>query len=280
MTTTTTATTPAESPPAVAPQPGIATMAHAFGAVLWRDVFCTGRELGTFLTQVLVQPFLTLFVFGRVLGDLGFLGPGFVQVLVPGVVALTAFIVGIQNTMLPMVVEFSWTNEIEDRLLSPMPVRLLAVEKMVFGALRGVLAAALMVPLSMLVTPQVAWPAGLLVPVGFVVVMSAASGATLGLTIGSWVPPARINMMFSALLLPLTFTGATQFPWLSLDRLAWFQWICALNPLTYASEAIRYLLVGDQLPSLPLALDLPLMALCCLVFGTLGAQGFVRRARS
>ena len=35
-----------------------------FLAILWRDVFVTGRELPVFLAQVILQPLFMLFVFG------------------------------------------------------------------------------------------------------------------------------------------------------------------------------------------------------------------------
>ncbi|CAM5658825.1 hypothetical protein SANTM175S_03257 [Streptomyces antimycoticus] len=40
--------------------------------ILWRDIFVTGREMGPFLGQVIVEPFFMLFVFGKVLGEIGF----------------------------------------------------------------------------------------------------------------------------------------------------------------------------------------------------------------
>ncbi|HXA31917.1 MAG TPA: hypothetical protein VNV87_06630, partial [Acidimicrobiales bacterium] len=45
---------------------------RAFLAVLGRDLFVTGRELPIFLAQVILQPFFFLFVFGRVLSELGY----------------------------------------------------------------------------------------------------------------------------------------------------------------------------------------------------------------
>src|SRR5262249_55826782 len=97
---------------------------RTFFFILWRDIFVTGRELGPFLGQVIVEPFFMLFVFGKVLGEIGFTQPGFQQVLLPGVVALNSFLVALQNTALPLAIDFSWTKEIEDRLLAPIPVAL------------------------------------------------------------------------------------------------------------------------------------------------------------
>jgi ABC-2 type transport system permease protein len=52
--------------------------------------------------------------------------------------------------MLPLVLEFSWSREIDDRLLAPMPIPLVAVEKIVFATLSGLTASLLMVPIGLL----------------------------------------------------------------------------------------------------------------------------------
>jgi len=43
---------------------------RAFVAILWRDIFVTGREFWVFLAQVALQPLFMLFVFAKVLGSL------------------------------------------------------------------------------------------------------------------------------------------------------------------------------------------------------------------
>src|SRR5882724_2593432 len=118
---------------------GMATSSRTFFAVLWRDVFVTWREIVPFIAQVVIQPFLTLFIFGKVLANLGYVQGNFAEILLPGVVALNGFLGALQSTTMPLVLDFAWTREIEDRLLAPMPIPLVAVEKMVFGAFRGVL---------------------------------------------------------------------------------------------------------------------------------------------
>ncbi len=78
-----------------------------FLAVLWRDLFVTGRELPVFLAQVVLQPLFMLFVFGKVLSSLGYTRPGYTHLLFPGIVALTALLTALQSTALPLVIEFS-----------------------------------------------------------------------------------------------------------------------------------------------------------------------------
>ncbi|CAL99558.1 ABC-2 type transport system permease protein [Saccharopolyspora erythraea NRRL 2338] len=253
------------------------TSVRAFTAVLGRDVFVTGRELPSFLAQVLVQPVAMLFIFGTVLGQLGYTQPGYEQILLPGMIALNAFLVSLQNTSFPLVLDFSFSREIEDRLLAPLPISLVAVEKMLFGALRGLFAALLMVPIGILMFGTVAWDLAGLPFAVLCMLLGSLSGAAVGLTVGAAVPPRRINIMFAVILAPLMFTGATQFPWAQLDQLRWFQVLCAFNPLTYLSEGMR----GALLPEVPhIAPWICVLALVAatLLFGVLGVRFFLRRA--
>ncbi|RZQ63651.1 ABC transporter permease [Amycolatopsis suaedae] len=251
---------------------------RTFFAVLWRDIFVTGRELGPFLAQVIIQPFFMLFIFGVVLTGIGYVQGDFVQILLPGIVALNGFLGALQNTTMPLVMDFSWTREIEDRLLAPLPIPLVAIEKMVFGALRGVLAALLMIPVGFIILDGVHWPASAWPAMLGLIVLGSLVGAAIGMTIGTLVTPRRINIMFAVILVPLMFTGSTQFPWAELHNLRWFQVVCALNPLTYVSEGMRDVLLGGTVRAIPLWIDLLVIAGSIGLFGAIGIKGFLRRA--
>lgn len=260
-----------------APHTGLATSARTFMAVLWRDIFVTWREIVPFIAQVVIQPFLTLFIFGKVLANLGYVDENFAAILLPGVVALNGFLGALQSTTMPLVLDFAWTREIEDRLLAPMPIGLVAIEKMVFGAIRGVLSALVMAPIGFLILDNVSWPGSSWLPVTGIIVLGSLVGAAIGMVLGTLVSPRRINIMFAVILTPLMFTGSTQFPWKGLDGLEWFQVVCALNPLTYVSEAMRAELV-PQVPHIALWLDLVVMLGATVIFGAIGIKGFMRRA--
>ena len=58
---------------------------------------------------------------------------------------------GIQAVALPLVQEFGYTREIEDRVLAPLPVELVAVEKIVAGALQCMIAGLLVFPIAAVV---------------------------------------------------------------------------------------------------------------------------------
>lgn len=250
---------------------------RAFLGVLGRDTAVTGRELGSFLSQVLVQPFFLLFVFGKVLAELGYVAPGYAQLLLPGLLALNAFFVAIQATALPLVIDFSYTKEIEDRLLAPLSTRLVAIEKVVFGALRGLFGSLVMIPVGYLVLDEVNWRLAGLPFSALLLVLGALAGGAAGLVIGTLVSPRRINIVFAVVVTPLLFTGSTQFPFLEIDKLPWFQVLCALNPITYVSEGLRGALT-PQIPHLPGWVCVLALLASCAIFGWIGLQGFVRRA--
>ncbi|MFI0817949.1 ABC transporter permease [Streptomyces sp. NPDC021098] len=255
---------------------------RTFFFILWRDIFVTGREIGPFLGQVIVEPFFMLFVFGKVLGEIGMTQPGFQQVLLPGVVALNSFLVSLQNTALPLAIDFSWTKEIEDRLLSPLPTGMVAVEKALFGAIRGVIGALVMIPIGLLLLDGVSWPLSKMPETLGILSLGGLVGGAVGLTLGTLAPARHISIVFAMTLTPIMFTGATQFPWRSLDGVRWFQILCTFNPLTYVTEAMRGLLLPDAPgvpPSIPLWICGCAIAASLLVFGFIGIRGFNRRAQ-
>ena len=255
-----------------------AAIGRTFLALCGRDLWVTVRhDPVAFLAQALLQPIFFLFIFGRVLPDIGAAQGGYGAALLPGVLALTLFLTSLQATALPLVLEFSFTKEIEDRLLAPAPVWAVAVEKLVFAAGRGIVPALLILPLGALILPGGIDLAGASWP-GFAAILLAGSlaGGSVGLLLGTVVPPNRINIAFTVILTPLLFTGATFYPWTALGNLRWFQVVTLFNPLTYVSEGCRGALTSvSHLGSGWVALGL---AGSLVAFATAGLLGFNRRA--
>ncbi len=65
-----------------------------------------------------------------------------------GVIAIACIFQGIQAVALPLVQEFGYTREIEDRVMAPLPVWAVAVGKLLAGAVQGLIAAAIVFPLA------------------------------------------------------------------------------------------------------------------------------------
>jgi len=245
--------------------------------VLQRDLYVTGRELPAFLAQVILQPLFLLFVFGKVLGSLGYTRHGYANLLFPGLLALTAVITAMQTLAFPLVAEFGWTREIEDRLLAPMPTSFVAAEKVLFAVLRALVATLIMLPIGVVVLGSIPWRWSALPLFVASLVLGALVGAGFGLVLGTSVQPARINLVFSLVFTPLLFTGCSQYPWPSLARLRWFQIVTAANPMTYVSEALRGALV-PQVPHIAPWICLVVLAGAVAALLAVGIRGFYRRA--
>jgi ABC-2 type transport system permease protein len=250
---------------------------RVFFSLIRRDSVVTMHEFGTAMAQGIVQPLFLLFIFGRLLIELHIVQGHYADVLYPGILSLVTVFTALQSSALPLVLDFAFAQEIEDRLTSPVPTALIAIEKIVFAALRAMVAAVLMVPIGFLVLGSI--PLRLAdVPQLFVVLaLGALVAGAIGIALGTAVRPDKIMTMFSLVITPLLFTGCAQYPWPMLSQMLWFQVVAALNPLTYVSELVRATMV-PQVPHIPVALSAVLLVVLTLAAGAVAVRGFVRRA--
>lgn len=254
-------------------------VARAFAAILWRDLFVAGRDIWFTLAQVLLTPLFMLFVFTRVLTMQGIVGAGFADILLPGTVALATFTTALQSVAVPLVKEFGFTREIEDRLLSPVPTALVAVGKLIVATLRGLFAAILVYPLGALVVGSAPgdWSA---LPLSLLVVLLVGwVGAALGMTLATVLPLQRVQAAFSLVVTPIIWTGCVHYPWQRLAEMPWFQVATAANPMTYAAEALRGAL-APQVTHLPVGLCLLVLTVVATGATGLALRAFARRAIS
>jgi len=120
-----------------------ASSRHAFGALLRRDLRVLGKDKWMFLGRTIMQPLLLIFVFTYVfpkIGEaIGSRPSSFATLLVGGTIASAMIFQGVQAVALPLVQDFGYTREIEDRVLAPMPVWAVAAEKVAGGAIQALL---------------------------------------------------------------------------------------------------------------------------------------------
>src|SRR5271155_2273867 len=131
---------------------------RAFGGLLLRDLYVLRRELGPFIVRICMNPLLFLFVFTYIMPHMSggaalnptaaMAGGNFSTVLLPGLLAVAFFFSGLAAVALPLAQEFGIPREIDDRVMCPLPVAAVAVEKICFSALQCMLAALLVVPLA------------------------------------------------------------------------------------------------------------------------------------
>ncbi|WP_314173928.1 ABC transporter permease [Streptomyces winkii] len=272
----------------------VAASRSALAALVLRDVTVLRKSFGEFVGRTLMQPFLLVFVFLYVFPSIGQgIGGGsgqdgqsaFATVLVPGVVSIAIMFQGIQSVAIQMSQEFGYTREIEDRVQAPCPIWLVAVARVLSGAVQGLISAVLVLPLAAVVHapgvhPELRirwWIVLTLIP------LACVAMTALGLVLGTAFEPRNIGVMFGFIVLPLVFLGGTYYQWTKLGsvQVGGFHWLQALvlvNPLIYISEGMR---AGfTDLSHMPLYVVYPVLLGACVLFLALGLRNFRRRVLS
>jgi len=260
-----------------------ASSRSAFAALLLRDLAVLRKEVWMFLGRTVMQPLLLIFVFAYVFPKIGEAIGGaagaarFSTLLVGGVIASSMIFQGVQAVALPLVQDFGYSREIEDRVMAPIPIPLIAMAKILSGALQGLVSAVLVVPAVWAASGfdvEVAWSHPLLLI--SIVPLGALLGASLGLFLGTVVEPRKINLIFTLLILPLTLLGCVYYPWTTLGHIRWLQVAVLANPVVYMSEGLRAAMTPGA-DHLPLWAVYALVAGAMVAMGWVGVRGFVRR---
>ena len=256
----------------------------AFLGLFLRDLRVLTRELMPFVMRVGMQPLLFLFVFTYVLPHMGgggnpmaASGSNFGTVLLPGLMAVGIMFTGIAAVALPLSNEFGITREIDDRVMCPMPLWAVALEKVCFSAVQSMIAALLVIPMAYYV-PEVpvradvhSWPM-----LALVMVLSSLLSGALGLAIGSSVNPKQIGLVFSIVLVPITFLGCVYYPWSGLEKIHWLQMAVLFNPIVYMSEGLRAA-VTPSIPHMPWWAILLALGFFSTLIGRWGLRSFQKR---
>jgi ABC-2 type transport system permease protein len=302
--TTTSAAPPAQAERAAAPAPSriaalIAeaptphpTLLKTFAAMMAREFRVLRRNaIGTFLRSVM-QPLLFVFVFTYVLPKIGgglmfggasgaaaASGINFATILVPGLMASMLLMQGIMAVTFPLVMEFSWQRTIEDRALAPVPIQVLAIQKITAGAVQAFIGALIVFPIVLVVhaagqAPHVHVTNWLLL--AFILITASLLTASLGMLLGTLMDPRKMQMLFAAILLPATMLGCVYYPWAALHHIRWLQIAVLVNPMVYMSEGLRAVLTPG-IAHMPMWAILLVLVGGTVLFGYLGARTFTRR---
>jgi ABC-2 type transport system permease protein len=249
-----------------------------FFALLARDAHVARRSLIQLLLQTFLQPMLFVFIFGRVMVSSGYMRPEYKSLLLPGIMAISMIFTGVWAVAMPLIAEFQFTHEIEDRLLAPIENHWLAIEKVCFGAAQAIVSGLAVIPAAwLLLRPGV--ELNLHSPLMFagvtllVALLSASGGLALGCSIGQ----TQIGLMFSMVLTPMIFFGCVYYPWSALASFPILQKVVLVNPLVYASEGLRGTLV-PQFPHLPVIVVFLGLVIFDVLLLIVGLRQFRRKA--
>jgi ABC-2 type transport system permease protein len=271
----------------------MAASRYALGALILRDLVVLRKTLREFILRTLIQPFLLCFVFlfvfpkiGQAVGGAGARGASdFATVLVPGVVGISIMFQGVQSIALTMAQEFGFTREIEDRVQAPCPIWLVAMSKVLSGAVQGLIAAFIVFPIAAVVHAS-----GVKADLSLhwliiltIVPIACVAMAGLGLVLGTSFEARNIGLMFGFVILPITFLGGTYYPWTHLAPVKiggfhWLQTLVLINPLIYVNEGMRAAFTNA--PHMHLYVVYPVMIGFTTLFLALGLRNFRRRVLS
>ena len=277
------------------PQP---TLLKTFNAMMAREFRVLRRNAISLFTRAVMQPLLFVFVFAYVFPKIGggfMLGGAasasaasragaagsinFATILVPGLMASMLLMQGIMAVTFPLVMEFSWQRTIEDRALAPVPIRVLAIQKILAGAVQSFIGACIVFPIVLFVhaagqAPHVHVTNWALLAV--ILVFASLLTASLGLLLGTIMDPRKMQMLFAVILLPATMLGCVYYPWSALHHIRWLQIAVLVNPMVYMSEGLRAVLT-PVLGHMPMWGVLVALIGGTVIFGYLGTRTFTKR---
>ena len=252
----------------------------AFGAMLARDAHVARRNAIQLFLQTFLQPLLFVFIFGRVMVGSGYMPPQYKSLLLPGIIAISMTFTGIWAVAMPLIAEFQWTREIEDRLLAPISVGWIAIEKVIAGLLQALVAGLVVLPLGWLVLrPGVEISIGNPMMFALILLLIGAFSACGGLALGCSMNQQHIGLMFSMVITPMIFFGCTYYPWSALQGFPILQKLVLINPLVYASEGMRATLV-PQFPHLSIVAVVVALVFFDLLLLGLGLRQFEKKSVS
>ncbi len=251
-----------------------------FSALFSRDVRVARRNLLTTILQTMLQPLLFVFVFGQVMTRSGMMSANIKGILLPGIMAISMTMTGMMGVAMPLIAEFQFTREIEDRLLAPIRTEWLAVEKIVAGVLQALVSGAIVViPARLLLGSDLHLSTqhlGLFCLIAVLVAIFASAG---GMTLGCSVGQTQIGLIFSLILAPMIMFGCAYYPWAALGSFPILQKLVLINPLVYASEGLRGTL-APQYPHIDPMVIIGVLGVMDAILVFAGLMRFQRKAIS
>jgi ABC-2 type transport system permease protein len=234
-------------------------------ALCVRELLRLGRERSS-LYASLTRPVLWLIVLGSGMHN-AFreqTGVSYASYLLPGIVAMTILFTGLFSG-----VSTVWDREfgfLKEVLIAPVSRFAIVGGKLLAGTLTTSVQALLTLAFAPVVGVDLAWQA--LLPTLAIVLVTSAAVVGLALCIAARLRTFEGFSNFANLVaLPLFFLSGSMYP--VEDAPAWLAPFIRFNPITYAVDALRQVLIGVGHHSL----GLDVLVICAFAAVTIGAAG-------
>ncbi|HEY4544736.1 MAG TPA: ABC transporter permease [Tissierellaceae bacterium] len=203
--------------------------------ILWKEILFFKRRMFNIVTAAMINPLLYMIAFGWGLGsDVQVEGYTYMHFVIPGIIAMTTM----NTSFSAMSVRLNSTRlherSFEFYLTSPVNMKLLALGFILSGALRGMIAASLVILVSTLFGVYINITSGFIIICFLNSFLFAALGYGAAMTINSHYD---INRFSTFIMTPMSFLSGTFF---SLEKLPiWMKRLIEILPLTHATNALR-----------------------------------------
>jgi ABC-2 type transport system permease protein len=264
------------------------TVWQPFLVLVSLDIRRLRHEARGFITKIATIALSTVFIFNFVLPQLSGgrgqglgVAAGYATVLAPGMIAVVTCNQALTSALNAMSLDLGPLRRIDQALMAPLPIPLIALTRIIDGTLRGVLGACITLPIVIVVHAPGAPPALDLTRWPLLLGTLIGAGtlfAALGMVIGTAINPTQISSVLPAVLPAMIMLGCVYYPWSALGSIPWLQNVVLANPVVYVTEATRFA-ITPQLEHLPVSAMLWAIGVGAILTSAVALTRFTKQAR-
>ena len=220
------------------------TIDGAFRVAL-ADMYYLKRNLLTVMITVMILPLLYFVSFAYGLGSTvdNTEGVTYIAFVIPGIVSLSTLSSCFSTTANKIMLQRRFYSSFDEVVLCPVSSGSVVLGQAMLGIVRGLMCAAILIILGLLMTDDFAITPMLL----FTVFVSCLTYSLLGVVAGFMVKgPPTFNLFNSLVILPMTFLCGTVFSVSAMPQ--FLQDLIQVLPLTHTTECIRSAALGWEFP--------------------------------
>ena len=220
------------------------TIDGAFRVAL-ADLYYLKRNILIILITVMMLPLLYFVSFAYGLGSTvdNTEGVTYIAFVIPGIVSLSTLSSCFSTTANKIMLQRRFYSSFDEVVLCPVSSASIVLGKTVIGIIRGLLCAAILMALGLIMTNDFSVTPALL----FSVFVSCLTYSLLGVVAGFMVNgPPTFNLFNSLVILPMTFLCGTVFSVSAMPQ--FLQDVIWFLPLTHTTECIRSAALGWSFP--------------------------------
>ncbi|MBI2506590.1 MAG: ABC transporter permease [Candidatus Colwellbacteria bacterium] len=213
---------------------------------IWQRELIRYRRDRVRIIATIIQPLLFLLIFGVGLKQTlstSNLGIDFIQFMYPGIIAMNVMGIAFFSAILTV-----WDREfgfLKEILVAPISRTAIALAK----TLSSATVASFQVLILLLLAPflGIEITTGIVLPLLLFILLIAFTISGLGLLIASRIQTTEtFPVIMQVLIFPMFFLSGAFFPLTAVPN--WMEALSKINPLTYGVDALRQILLQDQVP--------------------------------